>query len=161
MIRPYDPCDKEQVLELWHAFDEIHVTADPSKFQLPSRERMCVRHEKYTTASPEGEKVAPYFMFVAAEKEKINGFICGMLREAPDAALLRSYRFVELHAVYVRKYCRSGIVSRQLVRTALDYAKTCGAQKAICHIWNFNSAAQKHIASLGFTAVSSKYEKDI
>lgn len=160
MIREYREPDREKMMELWRLFDRVHIDAMPERFREPSEEQRALRHDKYA-AGMRGAARPAYFMLVSEEGGAVNGFVCGVIRETPDVALLVKSVVVELHAVYVRNGWRKGRVSAELVRHALQNGKQKGAETAVCHIWNFNAAARKHIERLGFMGVSAKYEKGI
>lgn len=160
MIRPYNEQDSEVVLDLWQRFDEVHIKEEPHMFRSPGPQERIARLEKYTGEKQCQEGSEPFFL-VCDSGSRINGFICGVIRETPAAALLIPHKIVELHAIYVDPGFRSGRTSKNLVQTALSRAKNAGATSAVCHIWTFNKAAQKHITSLGFSVVSSKYEKKL
>jgi GNAT superfamily N-acetyltransferase len=163
--------DIPQLIELWHKFDEFHVTSDPSVFRLPSDEQMKARAEKYISVPflRDDFLLPRYFTFVSCTGEahsdsregSVNGFICGMIRRTPDAALLIPCTVAELHAIYVKKSFRSGVVSAQLLEKALAFAQSLGVVRVSCYIWNFNTAARRFITSHGFSASSTKYEKKL
>lgn len=171
MIREACKEDIPQLLELWHMFDEFHITSDPSVFRLPSGEQMKARAAKYIPVPfLRDDLLLPrYFTFVsccakelpAGKEDSVNGFICGMIRQTPDAALLIPCTVAELHAIYVKKSFRSGVVSTQLLEKALSFVEFFGAVRVSCYIWNFNAAARRFITSHGFSASSTKYEKKL
>ncbi|HNY17338.1 MAG TPA: GNAT family N-acetyltransferase [Treponemataceae bacterium] len=160
MIREYRQSDRESMMELWRLFDRVHIDAMPERFREPSEEQRALRHDKYA-AGPRDAGRPSHFMLVAEEGGAVNGFVCGAIRETPDVALLVNSVVIELHAVYVRNGWRKGRVSAELVRRALSIGKENGAETAVCHIWNFNAAARRHVERLGFRGVSAKYEKSI
>lgn len=160
MIREYRQSDRDRIMDLWRLFDGVHIDAVPETFHEPSEEQRLVRHRKYAECGLE-TRSPRNFMFVAEEKGSVIGFVCGEIRNTPEAALLIPRVIVELHAVYVLSGFRNGRVSRELVERALLYGKKFGAEKIVCHIWNFNAAARKHVERLGFRGVSTKYEKSI
>lgn len=160
MIREYRQSDRDQLMGLWKLFDMVHIAAMPEEFHEPSEAQRALRHDKYTAESVRS-RGRRYFMFISEEGGTVNGFVCGEIRETPDAALLIPFVIVELHAVYVMKGFRKGRISEELVNHAILNGKTHGAEKVVCHIWNFNAAAKKHVERLGFKGVSVKYEKTI
>ena len=167
-VRPYQESDLSEMLELWHEFDTVHVISDPQRFKFPTPEQLRQRHGRYTAPStPDtrflyvvcADEQAPVKAAGTKSPERIQGFLCGAIRETPDVALLAPETFAELHAIFVRPGFRSGEASSILVQTAEDFAKSQGAKRIVCHIWDFNHAAEKHVQNLGFVRVSSKYEK--
>lgn len=163
-IREYEERDREQLLEFWHEFDRVHVESDSSRFRYPTEEQMTARLEKYASSGKDHGN-PHFFTFVSQENDgTLGGFICGMIRKTPDAALLKEMVVVEIHGIYVKpaeKKSGQKKTSDFLLQAAIDFGKKHGAERALCGIWEFNSPSKKLFSKCGFVKISSRYEAKI
>lgn len=150
VVRPYREEDRGEILELWKDFDQDHYIQNSRIFKKPSMEEMVERHRRYSSGSP-------YYLLTVQEGESCLGFICGIIRDTPTVALLKTRRIMEIHGLCVGRAHRNGKTAGDLLQGAIDLGTSNSVSHLEGSIWYFNGLVEKLVQRFGFRLQSSKY----
>lgn len=153
-IRKATVDDYNSLCELFDEVDALHRDHLPHIFQKPDG---AVREQDYYLGLIADEDTA---LFVAEAGGKLVGFICAVVRDAPDFPVYvpRCYAMVDCIGV------KSGFQNQGIGRTLMEkmevWATAKGATSIELNVYDFNETAISFYEGLGFHGLSRKMSKD-
>ena len=149
-VRTARSCDVEAITALHVEVQRVHHEAEPLAYKAPatdaSRELVETRLADPTT----------HYLVAEAEDGQIVGFLLAAARPGHDTPLTHARPFVEVDEMCVAPAYRHQGVARSLSDQAARWARDQGIGEIRLSVRNFNQAAQRAYARMGFLPVQHR-----
>ena len=153
-VRKANVDDYSFLCELFDEVDALHRDHLPHIFQKPDG---AVREHDYYLGMISDEDTA---LFVAERGGKLVGFICAVIRDAPDFPVYVPRCYLMVDGIGVKSGFQNQGIGRMLMERMEVWASAKGATSIELNVYDFNETAISFYEGLGFHSLSRKMSKD-
>ena len=147
--------DYEAFCDLSASVDRLHRENLPDFFQEPSGP---VRERKYFQELLARNDVQ---IFIAAQDQKIVGYVHIFVQETPSIPLLKQRKFGVIDAIVVDEAFRGQGVGKKLMDRAESWAREQGATSMELNVYTFNQEALDFYQRIGYRSLRTRMSKEI
>lgn len=154
-IRRAEPEDVDRVVELNRHVQGVHSSARPDFFNPPDEMPGAAGFFQEVLETPDRG------ILLAEAEGDVVGYVLFDVQRRPPNPFTRGFARVYVEQISVAPECQRHGVGRALMEGVTEVAKAEGITLLTLDTWDFNEAAQRFFADLGFATYNLRMAKEL